>query len=201
MKEERINFWANLPYPVRASTNISSDEKLLYAEVVARLTPAGCCKTSNETFARFFNTDIRTISRRVKNLVTWGYMRITRDYKRHIRKLWPLEIQIPDVAEEPEKWSEKQKMFAKAFPERQIDMADIPDSVDMELLIQKIKESKFLSKAKNMSLRSCVLKYKAIVADGYHQFSEEKKKKSGTERSYTEEEANALFQSADEVEI
>ncbi len=201
MREENIAYFANLPYPVRASTNISSDEKLLYAEVIARLTPAGCCKTTNETFAQFFGTDERTISRRVKNLATWGYVRITQDHKRHIRKLWPLEIQIPDISEEPEKWSEKQKMFAKAFPERQIDMADIPDSVDMELLIKKIKESKFLSKAKNMSLRSCVLKYKAIVADGYNQFSEEKKKKFSTERSYTAEETNALFQNVDDIEI
>lgn len=201
MKEENVGFFANIPYPVRASTNISSDEKLLYGEVVARLTPAGYCRTTNATFAEFFATDVRTITRRVKNLVDWGYLRITQDNKRHIRKLWPLQIQIPDDEDKPEKWSEKQKMFAKAFPERQIDMADIPDSVDMELLIAKIKESSFLSKAKNMSLRSCVLKYKAIVADGYGQFSEGKKKKFGTERSYSAEETNALFQNVADVEI
>ena len=194
-----VAYFAVLPYQVRYSKEIGSDEKLLYAEITARLNYAGYCTTPNKTFADLFNREIRTISIWMANLKNAGFIRIVQDNKKHRRLLYPKYSSDPSQDVEGKDMPEKVRKFHEAFPDGMIDTFNVPDEVDMDKLIEGIMRNKFLrEKARNWGLKSCIAKYKAIINDHYKSFDS---REPSTSRYHTKEELNSLFQNVDEIEI
>lgn len=160
-------YYGIIPYPVRKSKKISSDEKLLYTDIAASLNDKGFCDKPNTYFvSRFNDVSERTIIRWLNNLQEQNF--ITKVYAGKKRRIY-LKRFIDEFMDEPypEVYSAKQKLFKTAFPTKEIDIDNIPNEIDMELLIKKINESQFLKEAKNVSLKSCIKNYDAIIKDTY----------------------------------
>lgn len=101
----------------------------------------------------------------------------------------------------------KQALFFKSFqehcPGKAIDcqISDMP-AVDYDALMLAIKQSpQFLMKADNLSLKWCLEHANEIIAGKWKQYEDTKKQANFTQREYTAEELNALFQNVDEIEI
>lgn len=101
----------------------------------------------------------------------------------------------------------KQALFFKSFqehcPGKAIDcqISDMP-AVDYDALMFSIKQSpQFLMKADNLSLKWCLEHANEIIAGKWKQYEDTKKQANFTQREYTAEELNALFQNVDEIEI
>ena len=170
-----MGYFAVVPNPVLDSKIISDSEKLLYGRISLNLNERGFCDKSDEFFAKKSDVDERTIRRRLKNLEEHGFITRIYDRKTIVRRIY-LKEYIPQFMDEklPEKSFADIVMFKTAFPERLIDATTIPGYVDMELLIKKIKEFKWLVEAKNMSLSSCVNRYYQIINDAYKEITSEK---------------------------
>lgn len=192
-----VAYFAVIPYPVRASRMISNDEKLLYCELSARLEIPGYCKSSNKDLSMFFAVSERTITCWLTHLKEAGFIRIVQNNRKHRRQIYLCNLATPKDEEKPEMLSEAQALFKQEFPERRIDIADIPANVNMELLIYSIKKSDFLSKAKNLGLKWCIDHYKQIVSGGYETFTKgrgnfKQRKISYEEQMKFEEELNEI---------
>lgn len=87
--------------------------------------------------------------------------------------------------------SQKQLKFANAFPEKIID-CEVPEQIDIDLLIQKIKESEFLTSANNFTLQLCIKYYDKITQDFYKSYKQTNKPEF-EQRTYTQEDINSLF--------
>ena len=193
-----MGYWCVVPAPVVYSNKIGDAELRLYIVISGNLNSFGYCDLSNEKLAKKLNTNERQVTRLVASLVKSGFVNMVLNRRKHRRQIY-LNIQ-PDVLMEtpPESYSPAQKKFADAFPDREID-CDIPDFIDIDLLIEEIKNSRFLTEAKNMSLKSCLDKYLAIISKRYANIK--RYQPNFKEREYSKEEMNALFQSIDEIEI
>lgn len=185
-----MSYWRVIPYEVSASKKISNDEKILYGEISARLCDVGYCVSSNKVLAQFMGVDERTISRWLANLKDCDFINIIINRAKHRRQIYLRNPMPRPVEPKPAGWSEKQKMFKDAFPERQIDTDDIPEFINMELLIYAIRKSEFLSKCKNLKLSYFIKNYDAIMACGFEKYR--KKDSNFTEREYTYEQKLAF---------
>lgn len=80
------------------------------------------------------------------------------------------------VKKKPGAYSEytpEQLEFHKAFPERIADDIQVPAYVDIHLLIDSINKSEWLRERHNMSLRSCVNRYRQIINGFYNKVGDE----------------------------
>lgn len=68
MSIENPSFWAVLPAIVRYNNNLSSFEKLMYAEISALTNKNGICWAGNSYFSNLFSKTEVTISRAIKKL-------------------------------------------------------------------------------------------------------------------------------------
>ena len=73
------NYYAILTADVRYCPDLSSSEKLLYAEITALSNKEGFCKASNKYFAELYHSTDVTISRQISNLEKQGFIRIEYD--------------------------------------------------------------------------------------------------------------------------
>ena len=197
-------YYGIIPYPIMTSKQITNDEKVLFAYITANLNKLGFCDKTDKHFEHVFKKDESTIRRWLKNLESKNF--ITRIYDRHSKKRnIYIKTYFPQYLDEqivPNLYSIAQQKFADAFPDRRIDV-DVPANIDMDLLIEKIKSKKFLREATNMSLKSCLNNYQAIISEtGYLQSDDGKRKMHfNNERNYTVEEMNNLFQDVNDIEV
>lgn len=70
-------------------------------------------------------------------------------------------------------YSDKQLQFHKAFPRRIADDIQVPDKIDMQLLIDSINRCPWLKEHDNMSLKSCINNYELIITGAYKQDGDE----------------------------
>lgn len=70
------NFIAILPADIRYSKKINSMEKLIWAEISARLNKNGYCSDSLKDLAQIFSVDKSTISKSINKLENLGLIRI-----------------------------------------------------------------------------------------------------------------------------
>lgn len=204
-------FFGIIPYPVRVSKKITSDEKLLYTDISANLNDKGYCIKRDKDFLELFGQDRlskkciseRTISRWLNNLEKNDF--ITKIYNRHDneRRIYIKKYVPPFLDEDlPDTLSPEQRKFHDAFPDRKIDLEIIPSGIDMDLLIRKIKSKKFLREASNMSLKCCIENYSAIVSKNGYQSADKIERSFNRERDYTPEEIEALTHTnIDDIEI
>ena len=83
------SYYAILPSDVRYASNISSSEKLLYAELTALCSKHGYCWASNSYFSELYNVNKNTVSSWVSSLVKRDYIHIDVDRsKGNLRKVY-----------------------------------------------------------------------------------------------------------------
>ena len=195
-------YFTVVPTVVRKSKILTSNEKDVYYEIFDRCNQAGLryCTISNKELAKIFEVTETTVSTWISSLQEKKFVNVYYVRKLHKRRIYPNIPGEPPLHDDeiPECYSEKQKMFHEAFPDRQIDLDLIPEFVDMKVLITCIQNSDFLSKAENMSLRSCVERYPLIIAGAYYKYKETS---NSFEHNYNKEDLNELFDKIDEIEI
>ena len=94
--------------------------------------------------------------------------------------------------------SPKQLKFKESFPQRKID-CEVSEQIDIDLLIQKIKESEFLNQVDNMSLKSCISRYDQII-NNYYKTYHKTNNDNFKQRTYTKEECNSLFDDLNKID-
>lgn len=99
--EDNIGNFAILPAAVRYDRELTSTEKLLYAEITALSNKEGFCWASNSYFAELFGCSDKTISTAITKLEKQGHLQrniIYKDGSKEIEKrvIYPLtKISIP----------------------------------------------------------------------------------------------------------
>lgn len=97
--KKKPSFFAILPATVRYDENLSSSEKLFYAEITAMSEKEGYCWASNGYFARLYNVTNSTISSWVKGLKDKGHIivKYQREGKQIVkREIYPIQkIKVP----------------------------------------------------------------------------------------------------------
>ena len=73
-----------------------------------------------------------------------------------------------------EKLSLSQQKFIESFPDKVVDIEFDDNKYNIDLLIAKIKDSEFLTTAKNITLKSCLKLYDKIIADHYKNYKPNK---------------------------
>ena len=83
------SYYAILPSDVRYDSQLSSSEKLLYAELTALCSKHGYCWASNSYFSELYNVNKNTVSSWVSSLAKRGYVQIDVDRsKGNLRKVY-----------------------------------------------------------------------------------------------------------------
>lgn len=188
--------------PLRTSKKVGGAEKWLYLEIKYRVDERNLCRATNKFFAEFFNVDERTIRRWIETLTRNGFIRVYRNKKNGLRVIEP--VFICDKVEERNEEIEDERItkFKQAFPYKKLGkVTTIPDWVDVDKIIRALRESKFLREQGSVTLKSCIDNYNYIIAGDFKDYYKGRQKSFSTERNYTKEEMNALFQSIDEIEI
>lgn len=91
------NFYAIIPASIRYDNELSSSEKLFYAEITAMSNEQGYCWASNSYFAELFDVSKNTITRWVANLKKQGHVKVQlnfEDKKMTYRKIYPLNKNV-----------------------------------------------------------------------------------------------------------
>ena len=92
--ENKPNYYAVIPATVRYDTRLKDKAKLLYGEIAALTNKHGECSASNKYFAELYDVDISTISRLIKNLCDYGYIKTTIVYKENTKEIEKRYMQI-----------------------------------------------------------------------------------------------------------
>lgn len=162
MKKEP-SFYAVIPATVRYDNELSSSEKLFYAEVTAMSQKEGYCWASNSYFAELYNVKNPTISMWVKSLKEKGHIVVEYERKgKEIvkRNIYPIQ-KIPNQVVRKSKegsqkietgWSENRKenitsintinriiVQGKAFDDTDL-IFDVINETDLSLTPQSLEE-------------------------------------------------------------
>lgn len=188
--------------PLRKTDKLSAQEKLLWIEIYSRLDYNGLCATQNEVFSKWFGVDERTIQRWISKLKKKNFLKIWYEKETNIRFLEP--VFPKETSNLTEAIDERIVKFHNVFPDRPLNnISVLPKNFLIDKVIEKIKESEFLSSCKNIGLKACIKHYNEIINGVYAPFDKDRKIKPNfsTGRNYTREEMNSLFQNIDEIEI
>ena len=89
------SYYAILPAPVRYCNELSSFQKILFAEISALTNKDGYCFASNDYFAKLFETSTETISRAISGIAKAGFVIVEVDKSAgNTRKIY-LSEQLP----------------------------------------------------------------------------------------------------------
>lgn len=84
---EKPNYYAVIPANVRYDKRLKDKAKLLYSEIAALANKNGYCSASNKYFANLYEVDVSTISRLIKNLCDYGYIKTEIIYKENSKEI------------------------------------------------------------------------------------------------------------------
>ncbi|HEI7111592.1 TPA: helix-turn-helix domain-containing protein [Staphylococcus aureus] len=73
---EQPSYYSIITANVRYDNRLTDSEKLLFAEITSLSNKYGYCTASNGYFATLYNVVKETISRRISNLIKFGYLKI-----------------------------------------------------------------------------------------------------------------------------
>ena len=72
---ENPNYYSVIPADVRYDKRLTPNAKLLYAEITSLCNMNGKCFATNEYFAQLYGVSKRSISKRINQLVEFGYVK------------------------------------------------------------------------------------------------------------------------------
>ena len=102
MSEQTPSFYAILPSSIRYDKDLSSSEKIFYAEITSMSNVEGYCWATNKYFATLYGKSTTTISTWVNNLKRLGHFKvemITKGKEVVGRKIYPLVKKDTGVSE------------------------------------------------------------------------------------------------------
>ena len=178
-------------------------ELTMLAAIANNCNNYGECRKSNKDFEKQLNVSGRTISHWIASLKANGIIGVCINNHLHSRIVYIRDFKRDFTwSGKIEDLSTAQRIFREAFPNREID-CEIPDTVNIKLLINEIRLSRFWSHAQNLTLKSYIKKYDQIVHGKYRDdfMSTPTGSNFSTGRHYTREEINSYVQSIDEIEI
>ena len=186
--------------------DLSGTELKMLLRILLTINNFGYSAETNYSLQEHFKWSERTVTEAVSGLKKKNIIRVVLNKHKTRRQIYICGL-VPfgSEYEEPkfEEMSPEQQKFKKAFPNRVVD-CEVPENVDMDALIEKIKKIDWINQAKNMTLKSFVYKYYNKIMNGEwanSQVIQMKPKANFTQREYTKEEMNSLFQSIDEIEF
>lgn len=94
---ETPNYYAVLPSYIRYDNELSSFEKLLYAEISALANKSGICWAENTYFAKLFQKNAVTISRAIKKIERKNYIIVTYQKNGTQVVLRAIQIHVPEM--------------------------------------------------------------------------------------------------------
>ena len=186
--------------------DLSGTELKMLLRILLTTNNFGYSAETNYSLQEHFKWSERTVTEAVSGLKKKNIIRVVLNKHKNRRQIYICGL-VPfgSEYEEPkfEEMSPEQQKFKKAFPNRIVD-CEVPENVDMDALIEQIKKIDWINQAKNMTLKSFVYKYYNKIMNGEwtnSQVIQMKPKANFTQREYTKEEMNSLFQSVDEIEF
>lgn len=93
---EKPNYYAILPAEVRYDENLSSTEKLIYAEITALSNKEGVCWARNQYFADLYNVSQDCIKKAIRNLKLNGYIQVELVYKKNSKEVLRRNIYLTE---------------------------------------------------------------------------------------------------------
>ena len=105
---------------------------------------------------------------------------------------------------------EIKKIFKREFPKKNNYInCEIPKNFDIYKLIKYVKESPFLTEKDSISLNWCIKNYEAVISGFYKPYeykenqntAHEQTNKEFSERIYTKEYLDSLFDTLDDIEV
>ncbi len=96
--EQDTSYFAIIPANVRYDKTLTSNHKVLYAEITALTRKEGFCWASNKHFAEMFDVEKETISRWIALLEKKGYLRTTLEYKENSKEIAQRRIYLQETA-------------------------------------------------------------------------------------------------------
>ncbi len=178
--------------------DISAQELKFFIYVACHVNDKGIFDKSNDFLCERYKVSDRTISRWVSNLQKEKLITSFHNKRKHCRiiRLCYAKKTAEDL--DQSEMSPAQRKFHEAFPKRLIN-CEVPEYVDMDKLIEKIKASKYLSNYEFTSLRYFVNNYDAIIEGRIGGQIKEKTFAAAQERS--EEEFASFVHSAEDIDI
>ncbi len=79
--KEYPNYYAIIPANVRYDDRLKANEKLLYGEITALTNKTGKCYATNAYFSKLYKVSKTSISKWIKNLIKYGYVKSELIYK------------------------------------------------------------------------------------------------------------------------
>lgn len=159
---------------------LDNNKVAMYLHLLIKTNNFGFCKETNVQLAKHFKVAERTITNWLADLADLKLIRTFTETRNHVRRIYVKALETVKYLEEPafEEMTEKQQMFKTAFPTKIVD-CDVPDNVDMEVLVQIIKNNEFLANAENMTLKSyCIRHYDRIIAGRFRDKSKRETEES-----------------------
>ena len=82
------NFYSIIPADLRYDNRLKATEKLFFSEISALTNALGYCYAGNKYFSKLYDCDVRTITRWIKSLEKFGYIKVEliRDEKQVIKE-------------------------------------------------------------------------------------------------------------------
>ncbi len=182
---------------------IFSGAQVMLNAILCTANSKGECRKSNQEFANYLGVSDRSISGWIAELRKHNMIGLCINSHSHCRIIYVRGLGKYQNPETFNDYSPAQKMFHEAFPDKIID-CEVPDTVDMEALIAEMKKSIWLKASTGMTLKSYAIKhYKRIMRGVFRDdvYLARTGHKPSTERVYTKEEMNSLFQKVEEIEI
>jgi len=92
--KEKPNYYAVLTAEVRYNKSLTPNAKLLYAEITALCNMNGQCFATNKYFSELYGVSKTSISKWIKQLVSFGYISIIYAYKEGTKEIDKRYIRI-----------------------------------------------------------------------------------------------------------
>ena len=80
-------YYTILPAEVRLDQRLLPFERLIFSDILTLANNKGYCYASNAYFAKTYHVSTVSISKWISNLVKYGYIRRTYDYKENTKKI------------------------------------------------------------------------------------------------------------------
>ncbi|WP_308653332.1 helix-turn-helix domain-containing protein [uncultured Anaerococcus sp.] len=108
-----VGYYTILPAEVRLDKRLLPFERILFSDILILANKNGYCFASNAYFAKTYGVSTVSVSTWISNLVKYGYLSRTYDYKDNTKKI------------------ERRRLYVKAdFKENNINMNNIKNNID-----------------------------------------------------------------------
>ena len=92
--ENKKNYYAIIPAPVRYCKKLKANEKLMFGELTALANEKGFCYASNDYFANLYDVSKTSVSKWISNLEKNKFIRLKMIYQKGTKQIKERRIYI-----------------------------------------------------------------------------------------------------------